>query len=419
MKRNAEIFDMFQFLYDVTGFNDHQLHCIITFEDRVDAQVVEKALCMLIKAVPLLSNVYVNRNGGSFWDAGVPFSGSDLLTITDRRDQFDQFTYSKTDESKGPQIKACLLREERDYLSILQNHMVSDAAGFKQCIYLLAELYSGLLENPEYTPERVIDADRSFQKILSGMSISQRLKILFLNGGENNRKLPFRFPMSEDARVSPFIVMHRLTPEQYHAIRKYCTVHGVTVNDVILTALFRSVSGMMNMRGGMIDIPIMVDMRRYLTDKGFNALTNLSSTSIISAEVELSESFAATLSKVREAADKRKTQYLGINTFLKLDVMFKFPKRIAYQILKKGLVNPGICMTNIGVIDSKKLTFKYAKVIDAFMCGSIKYRPHFQMSVSSFQDRMTFGVNLYGSAEDRKNIERFYALMEKELEACR
>ena len=79
--------------------------------------------------------------------------------------------------------------------------------------------------------------------------------------------------------------------------------------------------------------------------------------------------------------------------------------------------NPKISMTNIGVIDSAKLEFENAEVRNAVMFASIKYRPYFQISVTSFNDRMTFGSGLYGDEEDRANVGRLYELMDGELQA--
>ncbi len=72
-------------------------------------------------------------------------------------------------------------------------------------------------------------------------------------------------------------------------------------------------------------------------------------------------------------------------------------------------------MTNIGVLDSERLLFADSTVTNVIMCGSIKYSPHLQISVSTFNDKMTFYVNLYGSKSDRDNITRFLKAVEKEF----
>jgi NRPS condensation-like uncharacterized protein len=81
--------------------------------------------------------------------------------------------------------------------------------------------------------------------------------------------------------------------------------------------------------------------------------------------------------------------------------------RIANRKLRTGLKNPLICMTNIGVLDAARLSFGDLRRTNAYLCGSIKYKPYFQLAMSSYQDELTLSVNLYGSASDRARIISF------------
>lgn len=419
MKFKAEIFDRLQYLYNTTGFNDHQLHCIIKFENKLDASVMERAVKQLILTVPILSRVYRNNNGNSYWEDNSNQQQAEPFTIVSNEHDFDSFTLSKTDEAIGPQIKVCLLQSSEDSLSIVMNHMVSDGAGIKQCIYLLADIYSNMLKNPDYAPDYVIDGDRSFKKVVSEIHFSDKLNILLHNKKDNNQNDNYKFPMSAEAKTSPFLLTHEISPERYRKIRDFSKKHAATVNDVILTAYFRVLSDMLDMNGKTLGIPIMIDMRRYLEDKTFRALTNLSSTVIISAAVSPEEDFCGTLSRVSSEMNAKKNNHLGLNTFLKLDSLFKLLKgTLSHKILRNSLRNPNICMTNIGILASEKLIFAGSPIVNAFIFGSIKYRPHFQLAVSSFNDKMTFCVNLYGSRQDKENFSKFLALMDSELETA-
>ncbi|HWT73196.1 MAG TPA: WS/DGAT domain-containing protein [Mobilitalea sp.] len=206
-----------------------------------------------------------------------------------------------------------------------------------------------------------------------------------------------------------------LSQSWYLKLRKYCTDNQVTVNDVLLTTYFRVLSDVLDKRGEPLSIPIMIDMRRYLEDKREEALTNLSSTVIISTIVDPGEDFYHTLRKVHAQMENKKERYLGLSTFVKLDSLYKILRRLSYCVLKNSLKNPTICMTNIGVIDSKKLKFEGTMVENAYACGSIKYRPHFQIAVTSFSDTITVCLNLYGSRENQENFGKFLSLLEKEL----
>ena len=416
MKHKAEIFDYLQYLYNTTGFNDHQVHCVIKFETKVNSLVMKKAVEILINTVPILSRVYKHNNGSSFWEDSGKLHTLEYFSIVENYQDFEAFTFSKTNEEIGPQIKVCLLQAESDSLSIVINHMVADGAGMKQCVYLLSDIYSQLLLVPDYMPANVIDGDRGFMPVISGISLIEKVKILMYNIKDNNQSSKYKFPMSKNENTSPFILTHEVSTERYNQIRNFCKIHNVTLNDVMLSTYFRVLSRILKINGKFFGIPIMIDMRRHLNDKSLNALTNLSSTVIINACVYTEESFSQTLEKISNEMKNKKNNYFGLNTFIKLDTLFRFCKgRLPYKILKHSLKNPNICMTNIGIIESEKLVFESSPISNAFICGSIKYRPHFQMAVSSYNNKMTLSVNLYGSQEDRDSIKEFFTLIEEEL----
>jgi len=163
----------------------------------------------------------------------------------------------------------------------------------------------------------------------------------------------------------------------------------------------------------------MVDMRRYLTEAGgASTLTNLTST--VSTELELrpAERFEETLGRVKATMDQRKRGNLGLNAFIKLDRTYRFlGDRFANRLLMTKLHHPLISMTNMGILDSTRLSFGGQRPKDAFLCGSIKYKPYFQLALSSFDGELTFSVNLLGNNSDRDRIQSLFDEIENELPA--
>lgn len=417
MKYSAEIFDKFQYLYEETGYCDRQVRCVVSFNGSADPETLKKAAELLLSTVPVLSRKYVNLGGKSYWEDTNFQNVENVFTVTDSKTAFDRFTCSMTDAENGPQIKFCLLRAESDTLAVVINHMVSDAAGLKQCMYLYAEIYSNLVRNPNYLPDFIIDGDRGFKNIVCAVSFPHRLVSLFFGSKDSNQKSLCGFLMGNSEKVEPFIMQHEISPKIYRDIREYCHSSGITVNDVVLTAYLRALSKMLGVQGQEIAVPLMIDMRRYRKDKGFHALTNLSSTSIVKLCIPADEDFESSLAGINAIMHVKKENGLGLNTFFKLYAGFRIPFIDTYNIMRKVLKNPKISMTNIGVIDSAKLAFENAEVKNAVMFASIKYRPYFQISVTSFNDRMTFGTGLYGDEEDSAHISRLYELMDGELQA--
>lgn len=415
MKYKAGIFDHYQYLYDDMEYSDHQVRCTIDFEGKLDAKLLERAAEMLIRVIPILSRKYIADGNNSYWEDADPDSMTGLFTLTESKEEYDAFTASRTDALKGPQIKFCLLRADRDSLSAVINHMVSDAAGFKQCMYLLAEIYSRLVQNPDYIPDYKIDGDRGFKHILSKVSFPERAAMLLFDRKDSNQESRFEFPLGKGGKPVPFIESCEIPADIYRDIREICKKRGVTVNDVVLTAFFRSLSEKFDLWGTMLEIPIMIDMRKYLDDKSFSALANLSSTTIVRLSVEPNESFGDTLEKISAVMRVKKAGKLGMTSLVKMDGGAKIPFIDFFEAMKRRLKNPKICMTNIGIIDAGKLHFENSPVNNAVFYASLKYRPYFQISVTSFNERLTIGAALRGTEQDRANIRKFLELMDAEL----
>lgn len=84
-----------------------------------------------------------------------------------------------------------------------------------------------------------------------------------------------------------------------------------------------------------------------------------------------------------------------------LQFLFKAKK------INESFSNAPIAFTNIGVLDKSRLTFGRVNITQAYMTGSIKYTPYFQLAVSTFDDQATLSVNLYGTQSDRYKVSRF------------
>ena len=416
MKYKAETFDKVQYLYEETKFNDHQLHSVIRFDGKLDVDLLRKSVIMLLQVVPILSCIYHHNDGSDYWESVDPSEFENALTVVRDETKFNQFTTSKINEFTGPQMQLCLYQSDKDSLSIIMNHMVCDAAGFKECLYLLSNLYSRLMEDPKYFPDFKIDGDRSIQKVINEIPFRNRLKSLLFHNGESNQKSKIHFPLSKDENIFPFILTREIGSVKLAQLQAYCKKNHVTMNDVFLGAYYRALFQELKTDSAALHIPIMVDMRRYLKDNRFHTLSNISSTIIMDVPINASESFDDTVSKIAREMRIKKSTDIGVNGFVKLDLVFKlFSNKSSYKIAKNVLKNPPICMTNTGILDHKRLVFKETPIADAFVCGSIKYRPHFQIALSTFDDTLTISSNLYGSRQDYDLITQFLSLVEEQL----
>jgi NRPS condensation-like uncharacterized protein len=416
MDYTAEVFDQFQRLCDVKGFNDHQIHCVLRFRNLPECEVLKKAVISSIEAVPILATRYV-EGARPHWTSLDPSDLGRAFVIAPTEMEFEEFLGSRVDERFGPQVRVCLFQLSPFAVAFKMNHMVCDAAGFKQYLYFLCKLYSRLMTDPGYRPAK-ITGDRSMRGVLKRFGVGVKVKTLFSQNKENNLTGGARFPLSDIGGAKPFILTRKLGRERTAELKERGRTIGATLNDVVLTAYYRRLfQGLALSPGAELQIPVMVDTRRYLKQSGeFVSLTNLTSTVITQLRYRPEERFEGTLVKVKAIMDKKKGSNIGLNGFIKLDLMHRIlGDWIANRMLMSILKNPLICMTNVGILDSAQISFGDLRPYDAFLCGSIKYKPYFQLAISSYEGELTLSVNLLGSSSDRNRILSFLDEIDAEL----
>lgn len=416
MDYKAEVFDQFQQLCDVKGFNDHQVHCVLRFEHLPDVEILKKAVISSIEAIPILGTRFI---GGTKprWTSLDPNDFGQAFVIAATECEFEEFLGSCVDESLGPQVRVCLLKSSPFAVGFKMNHMVCDAASFKEYLYFLCKIYSKVMADPEFRPAP-ITGDRSVRVVLRRFGMGAKLKCLLSQSKENSFYGGLRFPLSDSGEARPFILTRKIGRERTSDLKDFGRTKGATLNDVVMTAYYRCLFQRLSLRpGGEIQIPVMVDMRRYFSKaRDFVSLTNLASTVITQLEYRPEERFEGTLVRVKAIMDKKKGSNIGLNGFIKLDLMHRIlGDRIANRVLMSILKNPFICMTNVGILDSARIAFGDLRPRDAFLCGSIKYKPYFQLAISSFDGELTLSSNLLGNGSDRKRILSFFDEIEAEL----
>ena len=127
MNYPAEIFDQMQLLFDLTGFNDHQLHCVLRFESEPDFELLKRAVISSIEAIPILGTRYVDEGRGPRWESIDSARLGDACVVARTEMEFDEFITSRIDETTGPQIKVCLLGSGHPAIALTMNHMVCES----------------------------------------------------------------------------------------------------------------------------------------------------------------------------------------------------------------------------------------------------------------------------------------------------
>ncbi|EAE8347368.1 module of peptide synthetase [Listeria monocytogenes] len=391
--------------------NDHHLHAVLTFENHLNINVLKKAVMHSTKKLPLLLCHFKETKKGAFWQESI-FSTEDLVFLVETQEpetEVNRALVAKLSTENGPQICFTVVRtKSTDQLVIIMNHMLADGAGFKEYLYLLSELYSELLENPDYHANLSLGS-RSLKQVFEQFS-RKEIKTIFTEKTNQPAVKNPPFPLKGDPR-NPKITWTKLSKEHFSQIRQYAKEHDATVNDVLFAAMARTVQQTTGQHEMSIDCP--VDLRKYLPSKTSSGITNLTAniTCQISANNDLS-SFESTLQAVKKSLDPQKNSLTLLRIYYLLEFIFK---KKSYSVAKKASEKmysiPKTSFTNIGIIEEEKLVFEGSTLTDCFICGSLKYAPFFQVAATTFRGELTLSTNLHGTVQDHTWQNEFLVKM--------
>ena len=291
------------------------------------------------------------------------------------------------------------------------SHMLCDAAGFKEYLYMLSNIYSNIKNNQDY--QAMTRKNRKVNQILKNLSITEKVKIMF-GKVDIFTYNDVKFELEGDIN-NPFIEIRNINKEKFHMLKAYAKERESTVNDIMLTAYIRV---LFQLFGRCVTIPCTVDLRKYIPNHRGEGFCNLCTNLICNIGDETGRTFEETLYKVKKEMNKQKSNIACVKSVAMLEKVFDiFPYKTARGIVEKKFVNPLIAFTNIGIIDEKQLAFDNSDIVEAYMTGSIKYNPYFQLAISTFDNVATLSVNLYGTQSDKNKVNIFLDKFINELQA--
>lgn len=412
---NPEAWDILQHLFQVKKINNHVLHFFAEFSSELDLARLKRAVDLLADAFPLVRCGFEDsRSHRPVWtDRGHTSEQMVSLMKTESPAQaVPRFLCQELDLENGPQLKIGVIRSgTADTLCVLINHMLCDAAGFKEVLSALSSTYT-CLENQEAVHIAPKMRDRSIGQILKKRSVRDRIRIY----GTKNQLNPHgdqKFDFEGDLS-NPFIEIRKIPKDQFRLLKSYAKEHESSINDMILAAYLRV---LFRMFGYSTPLPCAIDLRRFLPDSQAEGICNLMSNICCSVGPDIGTSFEHTLFKVKQQMDLQKNDWGSVRNIALFEKLFiVFPYKIAFNLLKNYFFNPPIALTNIGILDKNKLIFGKSVIRDAYMTGSIKYVPNFQVSVTTFDEEATLCVNLYGTEGDRQKVKSFLDDFAEELQ---
>jgi NRPS condensation-like uncharacterized protein len=217
---------------------------------------------------------------------------------------------------------------------------------------------------------------------------------------------------------SVFLEHACLDPEQFGRVHIAAKQAGATINDALLTSLYRAI---WDQAGDNLTAPypimLPVDMRRYLPAEKRLVIGNMSSAVFPSLAQVPGESFRETLTRVKARMDELKVEQPGLGALILMAVGAlrggQMIRSRYQQAASRGL--SFINFTNFGVIDESLCDFGSVPLRQAYGIGPIQYAPGILIALSTYRKTLHFIV--YGNDTQRFQpfIRSFLASIESQL----
>ena len=387
---------------------------ILKLSKRVNETLFAKAMRLSLDQEPVLGTKLVVDGGSPYWKRRDDLETEKLCELIEKTSQSEDiidFINGVIRADADPLVTSRIFREkEADTVCIKMNHSVCDAGGLKEYVSMLSDLYNILGENPNYSVKP--NLGRRDQSQIFGC-------IKDLN------KVPPMVPprptwaFPQKSGNSPVHSIVAVPSERFGVIQKFAHDNRASINDVLLTALYRTffeINGTTCNKPMVIQVSI--DLRRYCPDHKAEAICNLSGALYVGLERKQGESFKTTLERIVVLMKKLKDDYPGIGSAKGLEYIFSQ----GYLAMEKWVTESGTLgrkynvtyplLSNFGIISGYH--FDTSHTVKGYITSPIIYAPGFMLGLSTFNEEMTFCAGYCGQ-ENSDKIKKFFDIYLEEL----
>ncbi len=387
-------------------FADQQLCMAIKLNGRLNEDMLAKAVRLSMDFEPVLGCRLVEDSGNPYWERRGDLDQTAICQVVETslpQKALEAFVNKPIHADVDPLVLAKIFREKTaDIVCIKMNHSACDAGGLKEYVSLLSDLYS-MLSTCEHSSIQPNLGRRDQSQIFQHIKDSRTLAM------KGFPRPTWTLPQKEGNE--PLHSFKVIPKSQFEAIKKCAKDKKATVNDVLLTAMYRTLFAINNTKeGNPMMIQVSIDLRRYLPDRRAEAVCNLSGALYVALERKMGEPFEGTLVRVCAAMDKLKEDCPGLESAAGLEYLFsqgfaymeKYMAESAAQGKKYNVTFP--LLSNFGVLS--KYHFGELELLNGYITSPIIYQPGFMLGASTFNDAMTLSVGYCGQ-ENTKKVNEF------------
>ncbi len=415
---NAELWDKMHYLF--RDFNDRMVHLELHYDYEINIDALKTVLICFLEKAPVLHSSFTDNHVSPYWTVQ-PYSIDEVLTVSrtdDPQSAANEFlTQYIPPESKLQMKVAVFFHEGKTTLCIVENHMCMDGGDFKYFIKAFCKAYNDYV-NDGISPIGLRVGSRSYENVYSSFSKTEEkmARNLYKNVCARDTH---KFPLTDESDTDkPFIAKRKLSEERLLKIKNSGRKNGATLNDMLVADYFYSLFELAVYDiNDSLTISCAIDLRRHIKSSDGQGITNHTAFMQCNIPRRGADIFETLRYAVNSTNQFKKDKFMGLYGLPLLRLGYKIlPHAASEEIIKIGYSNPLIAMSNIGILDHCALALEGHEPTDGFMTGAVKYKPYVLLSATTMRNELTLSMCVKGNDEDRKTVESFFDLMEKNLD---
>lgn len=397
----------------------YRLHLggVVQLAGHLDETRLRRAVRLLLDAEPVLGCRFDADSVPPVWRRLDDLDDGRLLDVAESSDPVRDaaaFIARPFDSDVSPQVAVMLLREDTgDTLAVRTGHVAADGGALKEVLYLMGQIYRELGADAAWAPTPNIEGVR--EPVIEA-GFFERLRLVAKSGQvefsppSDWGQVPGRGGRGDVSYISAWI-----EPDTFRGARTLGRGRGATINDVVLTALYRTFGRLVGATpGGKTPVLTTVDLRKHLAAGTRTAVANISSVWTVHLDAVEGEGFDDTLARVVEETRAWKAGGAGKALAAGLPFARRVFGRRAVAIFRKqagklmdgaGTADAGgsvPMLTNLGVIDDVRLDFgSGARVTDAWLFAPASHQG-LGLAASTYRDRLHLSYGTEFAAIDER-----------------
>lgn len=336
------------------------------------AKVVPELLCKYV----LKDNTFVTVTSSL---KGVVFADVDPDADSAKWDLFNE-----------PQLRVYLNHhDDGTDIAIFLSHILTDGAGAKQFLKLLAKAYNTGTLKGETNHQDIQWLD----KLLDQHQVE-------VKKGTDHPAKPLSMPQvaANDAKQARRTSHLALGKALTSALIKAGHATGATLNDLFMAAFGQAVQRFSNTDRIALACP--TDMRKFISGPKQVRVANHTSRYNISVYSDVRAPFANAVKAVHTAMAENKENFQCLSSVKTLVENYdRYPLAKLQQICEDNYHVRGISYTNFGIVDFE---LNGCMISDFDMLGSYRRAPMFQVAVSTFDDQIILAYAMIGTDEEAR-----------------